>query len=89
VDGKYIPIDISKGDKSDMDKLSKAKEEKYKEEYLELFSKQAKRNIRTLETAAKTFSDAEFKDWSLKATELFKSQAELLESTYKTEKKKK
>ena len=78
-----IPIEISKQDKSDIDKLGKAKEDKWRVEYYELFARQAKRNARTVDTAAKSFTDPELKQFGTALSKTFNDQAETLESTYK------
>jgi hypothetical protein len=83
MDNKNIPIDISKQDKSDIDKLGKAKDDKWRVEYYELFAKQAKRNARTVDTAAKSFTDPELKQFGTALSKTFNDQAESLESTYK------
>lgn len=83
MDNKNIPSEISKPDKSDIEKLGKAKPDKWRLEYYELFSKQAKRNARTVDTAVKTFTDPELKQSGAALLKLFNEQAETLESTYK------
>lgn len=83
VDGKNIPTDITKADKSDIEKLGKVKEDKFKLEYYELFAKGAKKNARVVEAAAKGFGDPELKQWAEGASKTFTAQAEMLEKEYK------
>jgi len=83
MDNKFIPTEVSKPDKSDIEKLGKAKPDKWRLEYYELFSKQAKRNARAVDTAVKTFTDPELKQSGATLLKLFNEQAETLESTYK------
>jgi hypothetical protein len=83
MDNKNIPIEVSKQDKSDIDKLGKAKDDKWRLEYYELFSKQAKRNARAVDTAAKSFTDPELKQIGTGLAKIFNDQAEAIESTYK------
>jgi hypothetical protein len=83
MENKNIPIEVSKQDKSDIDKLGKAKADKWRIEYYELFSKQAKRNARTVDTAAKSFTDPELKQVGTTLAKTFNDQAESIESTYK------
>ena len=83
MDNKNITIEISKQDKSDIEKMDKAKDDKWRVEYYELFSKQAKRNARTVDTAAKSFTDPELKQLGTALAKTFNDQAEAIESTYK------
>ncbi len=89
MDGKNIPTEITKNDKANLEKLGKNKDEKYTVEYLELFTKEAKRNAKSTETAAKSITDPELKTWADGAVKVFASQAEELEAAHKEAKKKK
>ncbi len=83
VQPKDIPSAISTSDKAAIDKLGKAKEDKWKLEYLELFSKEAKKNARSVDAAAKTFTDPELKDLATRGAKMLDDQAETLEKMYK------
>jgi hypothetical protein len=83
VPDKDIATEVSKSDKSDMEKMNKAKADKWKLEYYELFAKNAKRNARNVEAAARTLSDLELKDLVTKAAKIVDGQAIKLESDYK------
>jgi hypothetical protein len=78
-----IPTEMSKSDKGDMEKLNKVKEEKWKEEYFELFARAAKKNARLATTASTSLTDVELKDLSMKLAKIFDGQAELFERNYK------
>ena len=89
MDGKNIPTDVTKNDKSNIDKLGKIKDDKYSVEFLELFAKEAKRNAKSTESAVKGINDAELKTWSEGAAKLIAAQADELEAAHKEAKKKK
>lgn len=89
MDGKNIPADVTKNDKSNMDKLGKVKDDKYSVEFLELFAKEAKRNAKSAESAAKGINDAELKTWAEGAAKFLATQADELEAAHKEAKKKK
>lgn len=89
VDNKNIPAEATKGDKQDISKIGKEKGDKYKLEYFELYSKKGKQNIRSTETAIKSFSDPELKDLGTKALGVITSQTEAAEAKYKELKGKK
>lgn len=89
MDGKNIPTDVTKSDKSNMDKLGKIKDDKYSVEFLDLFAKEAKRNAKSTESAAKGINDAELKTWGEGASKLIAAQADELEAAHKEAKKKK
>jgi hypothetical protein len=78
-----IPTTLSKGDKSDIDKLGKVKPEKYVLEFFELYTKHAKRNARALETAVKGFTDPELKTAGANLSKMVTAQAEKSEATFK------
>ena len=83
VQGKDIPSAVSNSDKSAIDKLGKSKPEKWKLEYFELFSKEAKKNARSVDAAAKSFTDPELKELATKAGKILDGQADNLEAKYK------
>lgn len=89
VDNKNIPAEATKGDKQDISKLSKEKADKFKLAYFELYTKKGKQNIRSTETAIKSFSDPELKDLGTKALGVITSQTEAAETKYKELKGKK
>lgn len=84
VDGRKIPMVMTKTDKASADKLNTVKDEKkYKVAFLDLFSKEARKNVRSTEAAAKTVMDPDLKAWMEKALPTLQSQAELLETAAK------
>jgi hypothetical protein len=83
VPDKEIPNALSNAGKNQIDKLNKSKPDKWKLEYLELFSKEAKKNARTFEEASRSAQEPDLKEWATKASKIITGQAELLESTYK------
>jgi hypothetical protein len=83
VPDKDIATAVSKSDKSDMDKMNKAKAGEWKLEYYELFAKNAKRNARTAAEVARMVTDPELKDLATKASKMIEGQAEQLENDYK------
>jgi hypothetical protein len=91
--GKYgfsdVATDISKKETAEIAKLSKAKAEKFRVEYLELFSKEAKSAHKDLENAPKMIQNAELKTWTEGLVTLLKGNAEEIENKYKEEKKRK
>lgn len=89
MDNKNIPTAVTKGDKSDIEKLSKAKPEKWKLEYYELFAKQGKQNVRVAEAAVKSFADPELKDLGTKVAATITAQTAAAEAAHKELKAKK
>src|SRR6185369_8222186 len=83
VPAKDIPQAMSNSDKNAMDKVDKAKPDKWKQEFLELFSKGAKKNARSVDAAAKAFTDPELKELATKAAKMLDEQADALEKMYK------
>jgi hypothetical protein len=81
--GAEVPTSISKNDKADIEKLGKVKDEKYGVEFFELFTKHAKRNARTIETAVKAFTDPELKAKGAAIAKLINAEADKSEATYK------
>ncbi len=89
MDGKNIPTEITKSDKANIEKLGKIKDDKYSVEYFDLFSKEAKKNAKSTETAAKAINDPELKTWADGTVKTLAAQAEQLETAHKEAKKKK
>lgn len=72
---KNIPTGVSRGDKSDIEKLGKAKADEWKQEYYELLAKNGKKNARSVENSLKTITDPELKDLGGKVLALVNTQA--------------
>ena len=86
---KNIPTEASKSDKSDIAKLSKAKPDKWKQEYFELLAKNGKRNVRAAENALKSINDPAVKAAATKVAALMTSQTAAAEAKEKELKEKK
>ena len=91
--GKYgysdVATDISKKETGEIAKLSKAKAEKFRQEYLELFMKESKSALRDMENAPKMVQNAELKTWAEGFVSVLKANAPEIETKYKDEKKRK
>ena len=91
--GKYsytdVALDISKKETGEISKLSKAKDEKFRQEYLELFMKESKSALRDMENAPKMVQNAELKTWAEGFVTVLKANAPEIETKYKEEKKRK
>jgi len=84
VEGKKIPLDMSKTDRANLTKLNVIKDEKkWTLAYFEFYAKESKKNARDAEAGVKTLADAGLKEWGAKAEALLKSQAERIEAKYK------
>jgi hypothetical protein len=84
IEGKKIPMTVSKGDKAAADKLNTLKEEdKWKVAFVDLFAKEARKNVRGTEAAAKSATDPDLKAWLEKALAVLAPQAEQLETAHK------
>ena len=84
-----VATDISKKETAELAKLSKVKEEKFRQELLELFSKEAKSAFKDLENAPKMVQNAELKTWAESTVLLLKANADEIEGKFKEEKKRK
>lgn len=91
--GKYgfsdIPVEITKKESADIAKLSKSKDEKFRQDYLELFMKESKSALRDMENAPKMVQNAELKAWAEGFVGILKANAPEIETKYKEEKKRK
>jgi predicted outer membrane protein len=83
VPDKDVPMDVSKNDKAEMDKLGKVKEDKWKLEFYDMFSKQAKKNARFFDGASRSAADPDLKDLAGKAARIIEGHADSLEKAYK------
>lgn len=84
-----VSLDITKKETAEIGKLSKAKPEKFKQEYLELFMKESKNALRDMENAPKMVQNAELKTWAEGFVTTLKANAPEIETKYKEEKKRK
>lgn len=84
-----VALDITKKETGEMAKLSKVKEEKFRQEFLELFAKESKGAFRDLENSPKMVQNPELKTWAEGMVLLLKTNADELENKYKEEKKRK
>ena len=91
--GKYgysdLATDISKKETSEIAKLSKVKEEKFRVEYLEMFAKESKAALKDMENAPKMVQNAELKTWAENLVKTLKANAEEIDTKFKEEKKRK
>ena len=91
--GKYgfsdVATDITKKETGELAKLSKVKEEKLRQEFLELFAKESKNGHKDVENAPKMVQNAELKTWAEATVLLLKANAEEIEAKFKEEKKRK
>ncbi len=91
--GKYgytdVATDITKKETAEIAKLSKSKEKKFREDYLELFMKESKDALRDMENAPKMVQNAELKAWAEAFVGILKANAPEIENKYKDEKKRK
>ena len=84
VDGKKIPLDMSKTDKANLAKLNTIKDEKkWTLAFFEFFAKEAKRNAKNAETGSKALSDPNLKAWAEKAAAMLGTQADQIEAKFK------
>lgn len=83
VDGKKIPMALSKIDKATVSKVSTIKDEKkWLVAYFELFAKESKKSAAEAEKIAKAIQDADLKAYIEKAATLLKSQSEVIEAKF-------
>jgi len=91
--GKYgysdLATDISKKETSEIAKLSKVKEEKFRVEYLEMFAKESKAALKDMENTPKMVQNAELKTWAENLVKTLKANAEEIDGKFKEEKKRK
>lgn len=91
--GKYgfsdVATDITKKETGELAKLSKVKEEKFRQEFLELFAKESKNGHKDMENAPKMVQNAELKTWAEATVLMLKANAEEIETKFKEEKKRK
>lgn len=84
VEGKKIPLDMSKSDKDKVAKLNPLKDDKkWTVAFFELFAKESKKNSQDAEKAVKTVADPDLKAFVEKASALLKTQSESVEAKYK------
>ena len=84
-----VVMDITKKQTGEIAKLAKVKPDKLRQEFLELFAKEAKDAHKDLENAPKMVMNAELKTWAEGMVLLLKTNADELENKYKEEKKRK
>jgi hypothetical protein len=83
VDGKKIPLDMTKADKANVAKLNPIKDDKkWTLAYFDLFAKDSKKNALEAEKTLKTVMDPELKAFLEKAHALLKSQSETVEAKF-------
>ncbi|MEQ1852018.1 MAG: hypothetical protein ABMA01_10540 [Chthoniobacteraceae bacterium] len=83
VDGKKIPLDMTKADKANVAKLNPIKDDKqWTLAYFELFAKDSKKNALEAEKTLKTVMDPELKAFLERAQALLKSQSETVEAKF-------
>lgn len=83
VEGKKIPLDMTKADKANVAKLNPIKDDKkWTLAYFELFAKDSKKNALEAEKTLKTVMDPELKAFLEKAHALLKSQSETVEAKF-------
>ncbi len=91
--GKYgfsdVATDITKKETAELAKLSKVKEEKFRQEFYELFAKESKNAYKDMENSPKLVQNAELKTWAEGAVLLLKNTSEMAETKFKEEKKRK
>lgn len=91
--GKYgfsdVATDITKKETAELAKLSKVKEEKFRQEFYELFAKESKSAYKDMENSPKMVQNSELKMWAEGAVLVLKNTAELAETKFKEEKKRK
>lgn len=85
VEGKKIPLDMSKTDTAQLNKLliNIKDEKKWTLTFMEHFAKESKKNAHTAEAGIKSLQDPNLKAWAEKAEALLKSQAEKIDAKYK------
>jgi hypothetical protein len=83
VDIKYLPQEVTASQKSAIEKVNKSKPDKLKQEYYELLVKETKRGARSIDAAAKAFTDPELKELATKAAKTFDEDADSFEKTLK------
>jgi hypothetical protein len=81
IDGKKIPLDMSKNDKANVAKLGAIKDEKkWTLTFFEHFAKESKRNASTAQAALKSVGDPDLKAWMEKAAAILQSQSATVDS---------
>ena len=84
VEGKKIPLDMSKNDKANLAKLNTIKDEKkWTLAFFEFFAKEAKKNAKAAESGIKALTDPNLKAWAEKAGAMLNTQAEQIEGKFK------
>jgi hypothetical protein len=84
VDGKKIPMTLSKNDKAALAKVATIKEEKkWLVAYFDLFAKESKKSAADAEKIAKAVQDPDLKAFIEKVAALLKSQSEAIEAKEK------
>lgn len=83
VASKDIPSAMSTTDKNNLERVNKAKPDKWKMEFIEFFAKEAKKNAHSVDAAAKAITDPELKELATKAAKMFSDQSDTLEKMYK------
>ena len=84
-----VATDVTKKETAELAKLSKVKDEKFRQEFFELFAKESKSGFRDVENAPKMVQNAELKTWAESAVLALKSTSEMAETKFKEEKKRK
>ncbi len=84
-----LAADISKKETGEIAKLGKVKDEKFRVEYLEMFSKEARNAHKDMENAPKMVQDPELKIWAEGIVAVLKTNADEIENKFKEEKKRK
>jgi hypothetical protein len=84
VEGKKIPQDMTKNDKTALAKLGTIKDEKkWALAFFEHYAKEAKKNAADVEKIAKGAQDADLKAYAEKAAGVIKTQADTIEAKFK------